>query len=186
MFNGRTGFGAMRARTEGESTTQRGAVLVEFALVAMLLISLVFGTIDFGLTLHELQTLQHGSRAGARNGVVSTFGSDWTCPIAPLSGPAGLETQSLICLTKSNVGLDDADVRVKILFGVQGYVEGEPMVICVQYPMKSTTGLFSPFLNGRVIEARTEMRIEEIGSATIDAVEEQSLPGGDWTSCTVG
>jgi Flp pilus assembly protein TadG len=44
---------------------------VEFALVAPLLILLVFGIIDFGLMINEKTVLANAAREGARNGSIS-------------------------------------------------------------------------------------------------------------------
>ncbi len=46
--------------------TERGASLVEFALVAPLLIMLVMGIIDFGWILSQSQDVRHGAREAAR------------------------------------------------------------------------------------------------------------------------
>jgi Flp pilus assembly protein TadG len=46
--------------------TERGASLVEFAMVAPLLIMLVMGIIDFGWILSQNQDVRHGAREAAR------------------------------------------------------------------------------------------------------------------------
>ena len=46
--------------------TDRGASLVEFAMVAPLLIMLVMGIIDFGWILSQNQDVRHGAREAAR------------------------------------------------------------------------------------------------------------------------
>lgn len=45
---------------------ERGASLVEFAMVAPLLIMLVMGIIDFGWILSQNQDVRHGAREAAR------------------------------------------------------------------------------------------------------------------------
>ncbi|MHB0912931.1 MAG: TadE/TadG family type IV pilus assembly protein [Armatimonadota bacterium] len=45
----------------------KGAALVEFAIVAMLLILLVFGIIEFSLIMRDYQTLSQAAREGARS-----------------------------------------------------------------------------------------------------------------------
>jgi len=49
---------------------QKGAALVEFALVLPLLLVVVFGIIEFGLLLFNQQVLTNASREGARFGIV--------------------------------------------------------------------------------------------------------------------
>lgn len=47
-------------------TNERGAALIEFALVLPLLILLVFGVIEFGRGYHTKTTLTHAAREGVR------------------------------------------------------------------------------------------------------------------------
>jgi hypothetical protein len=49
---------------------ERGAVAVEFALIASLLIALVFGLIEFGRSYSEYQVFLNAAREGARKGAV--------------------------------------------------------------------------------------------------------------------
>jgi Flp pilus assembly protein TadG len=51
---------------------ERGANLVEFALIAPLLIMLVMGIIDFGWILSTQQDVRHGAREAARLAAVNT------------------------------------------------------------------------------------------------------------------
>jgi Flp pilus assembly protein TadG len=52
----------------------RGAALVEFALVGMLLVVLLFGTVEFGLAWQDRNVVETTARAGAR--VASSMGDD--------------------------------------------------------------------------------------------------------------
>jgi len=53
---------------------QRGAALVEFALVLPLLLLLLFGIIEFSLLMYNKQIMTNASREGARYGIVATGG----------------------------------------------------------------------------------------------------------------
>jgi Flp pilus assembly protein TadG len=57
---------------------QRGAALVEFAIVLPLLLLLVFGIIEFGFLLYDQAVITNASREGARKGVVTavSYGTD--------------------------------------------------------------------------------------------------------------
>jgi Flp pilus assembly protein TadG len=66
-------MGEMRRRIHEE----RGANLVEFALVAPFLILLVFGIIEFAWLFSQDLTIKHGAREGARLSAVA-FGADTT------------------------------------------------------------------------------------------------------------
>jgi Flp pilus assembly protein TadG len=48
---------------------QRGAVLIEAAIVMPLLITLVMGIIEFGMVFSDMQTVGSATRAGVRSGV---------------------------------------------------------------------------------------------------------------------
>jgi Flp pilus assembly protein TadG len=45
---------------------QKGAALIEFAIILPLLLLLVFGTIEFGVLLYNKQVITNASREGAR------------------------------------------------------------------------------------------------------------------------
>lgn len=47
-----------------------GATTVEFAVIALLLFTLIFGVIDFGLLLYNRQVITNAAREGARRGIV--------------------------------------------------------------------------------------------------------------------
>ncbi|TNM41116.1 pilus assembly protein [Nocardioides albidus] len=64
---------ALRRRESGRD--QRGAAAVEFALVAPLLIMLVFGIIGYGMMLSFRQTLSQAATEGARAAAVQLDGS---------------------------------------------------------------------------------------------------------------
>jgi Flp pilus assembly protein TadG len=51
---------------------ERGASAVEFAIIASLLLLILFGTITFGIVLNRYQGLQAGGREGARLGSLTT------------------------------------------------------------------------------------------------------------------
>src|SRR5919106_284496 len=50
---------------------ERGASAVEFAIIASLLLMILFGTITFGITFNRIQGLQSAAREGARLGSLS-------------------------------------------------------------------------------------------------------------------
>ncbi len=49
---------------------QNGGAIVEFAIILPILISLLFGIVEFGLLLYDQQIITNASREGARAGVV--------------------------------------------------------------------------------------------------------------------
>ena len=51
--------------------TQKGTSLVEFTIVAVLLLILLFGIIEFSIALYDKAVLTNASREGARAGIVA-------------------------------------------------------------------------------------------------------------------
>ncbi len=58
---------------------ERGAVAVEFALIAPVLLLIVFGIIQFGFFLAQQTTLNGAVRSGARFGSVNAYTSTHSC-----------------------------------------------------------------------------------------------------------
>jgi len=56
-------------KTQNEKIGQKGAAVVEFAIILPLLVTLVFGIIDVGLLLYNKQVITNASREGARAGI---------------------------------------------------------------------------------------------------------------------
>ena len=153
--------------------------MLEFALVFPILVLLLFGTVDFGIVLLNVSTAKQGTREGARQAVVANFGSSTGCVATPdsISG----EARKLICLVKNRIGLSAVDTRLKISFPNANQV-GNSLLVCAQYPMRSTTGLLAPAINGHVVRTKVEMRIEKADTGLV-AASETPLPGQDWLWC---
>jgi hypothetical protein len=149
----------------------RGAVIVEFALVAPLLFLILFGIIEFGFVFNDYQSVRQGVRDATRGAVVDNVPN---CS-------AGDDTDDLICYVEQRVGLV-GDTRVRIddtapnptVPGDRGSIK-----VCVQRAIRSVTGMLSPFLNGRFIATEVTMRVER-GTAPA-FVDRSELPAsGTW------
>ena len=64
------------------ASDDRGAVIVEFALIAPILILLVAGTIQFGIMYSQYQVLQGAAREGARCAAVQAYPDFASCSVA--------------------------------------------------------------------------------------------------------
>ena len=53
-------------------SSQKGASVVEFALILSLLVVITFGIIEFGLLMYNQQMITNASREGARAGIVAS------------------------------------------------------------------------------------------------------------------
>ena len=86
----------------------------------------------------------------------------------------------MIC---ARVGLNTADTKVRIELP-STYAPGEQVTVCVMYPFRSLTGLFSPVLNGGVARSKLTMRIESIDETDpIATYEDTPLTGQGWSWC---
>lgn len=165
---------------------ERGAALVETALIVPVLVTLLFGIIDFGSAYNEASAVKHGAREGARQAVVGEFGADLTCPTSGLTpSPIFTSSKKVICLTKDRVGLPEADTRVKIIVSPLGYLVASPVTVCVMHPADSLTGFFGPVMNGKIHKAKAQMRIEDLFTILLESTQEAALPGHDWSWCTI-
>ena len=149
-------------------------------MVLPLLLILFLGIVDFGVAISDYNQLRQGVRESTRRAVVADVGSDSSCPVS--GAPSG-DTLKLVCLTKDKTGLDETDVRVKVVLD-STYLEGDALIVCAQYPLSSISGLFGGLINGIVVHSQLDMRIEkELNPGLIGAFQEAALPGGNWSSC---
>jgi Flp pilus assembly protein TadG len=76
----------MRLRRRDQRRDQRGAVLVEAAFVFPILVLLVFGVIEYGMTFKDSLTLSSSTRAGVRTASslarVDTYGADTVAAVS--------------------------------------------------------------------------------------------------------
>jgi len=156
------------------SRGDRGAAILEFALVVPFFIILVMGIIDFSNAYNDYNSVRQGVREGTRQIVVADWSTDGCT--------SGTSAAKAACVTKARVGLTDADTRVKIVLPTT-YAPGEQVKVCVMYPFRSMTGFFNAVLNGAA-KSELTMRIEQIdASQPIAGYEETPLPGQNWSWC---
>src|SRR3954454_17786758 len=112
------GSGAMK-RVEGQAKrsarhrrgrSDRGAVLVESALILPVVFALVFGIIDFGNWFNDYISVRQGPRDGLRVALVNTNpanpgGRAWNCPVGSGGPSAGTDAYATLYNPKMRVGL---------------------------------------------------------------------------------
>jgi Flp pilus assembly protein TadG len=135
------------------SNNQKGAGLVEFAVLAPLLVVLLFSLVEFGLSLYSKEVLTNASREGARYGVVYC---------SPRKTTAQIKTQVQDYLTKSGF-TDTASINVT---GAQGS-SGSALTVYVTYPytFQVLPGFFATFFDStlagtKTLTAKTTMLME--------------------------
>lgn len=136
---------------------ERGASLVEFAIVLPVFALLLFAMIDFGLAFQSFIGLRNGVNAGAR--MASVNQTDSSCATA--SNP-------MICTVQDRIGnllgAKSGSVQVSISFPTGSSTVGSPVKVSAQATLNSTTGMTAPFLNGKVICTVSQIRLEQAPS----------------------
>ena len=193
------GFGGARRPQRGPARDrQRGASIIEFALIAPILFAILFGVIDYGLVLKDDIGVEQGVREAARQGTVASFGSRTSCSNGTLPSGTKTEMKKLVCLTKARSSVPDADIRVAIRFdpvgggsaasaypaGTGSPPVGNGLVICAITPMESTTGFFSTLMDGRYVRSKVNMRIEKAAGTAQTPTQETDPSGEAWSWCT--
>ena len=162
------GSSAVRRRV---ARGDRGAALVEFGIVAVLLLGLVFGVIDYGNYFYEQAAQRNGTQQAARFLAVGNHG---TCTGAT-------PNDKIICYTKQLIGGDPTDVRVYINL-VDTYAKGSAIILCSERQQTSLTGFYQPFLDGY---SRTVayVRIESPNTADEPVTGGDVAFSGSWAWC---
>jgi len=165
----------------------RGQAMVEFVIVAPVLLLLVLGGIDFGIVYSNVIGVRQGISAGAREAAVGQFGTNSTCTLA---GAGGFTTdeKELMCLTHSLDGVNnDATTRVDIIVGNTGsstYVVGSQVTICEEYALSSASGYLSRFLSGKVATGSVTDEVQTVNSSGLASAAETPLAGSSWSFCS--
>lgn len=107
----------------------RGAEMVEFAIIVPVLLMLVLGIIEFGFLLHEQATLAGAAREGAREMAIHNNVGDAQDAVIGAVDP-------LVVLTADNVTIAPATCS-----------PGESVTVTVSYAHDSLTGILA-FLDG--------------------------------------
>jgi Flp pilus assembly protein TadG len=97
------------------SLSERGAALVEFAIVLPLLLMLVFGIIEFGRAYNNQVTLTHAAREGVREYTISGD-ADAAEEVAIAAASSGVRTELLTFEFTPCTAGDAASMRVNYPF----------------------------------------------------------------------
>ncbi len=106
----------MNWHTKQTDSSIRGAAAVELAVVLPLLLTLVFGIIEFGWVFMVRETLVNSSREGARVAVLQgSTEQDIRDQVAASMNPAGLSSYTVV-INRSSPGSPNETVTVLIPF----------------------------------------------------------------------
>ena len=161
---------------------ERGASIVEFALVLPLFVGLLMGFIDFGLNLNNISSVRQAVREGVRDVAVSDPGTATCTLIAPVSPTVPPKTGKLLCGVKNAV--PGSSMRVRLRYP-DGQVSGKKAVVCAQYQVASMTGFYQSLLKNTVTKVQTQMRIERVETdlGEFGEFSEDAFTGQNWTWC---
>lgn len=113
---------------------ESGATMVEFAIIALLLFSIIFAIIELGVLVFNQQVLTNASREGARAGVVQRLPRLPDRYVHPVTGQAEgvIDVVELYCLVHL-VTFGDPAVPATVVTR-SGIEEGDDLVVRVTYP----------------------------------------------------
>lgn len=131
------------ARHSKRQRSERGASLVEFALVAPLLILLVLGIIEFSWAFAQNLNVRHGAREGARLAAV-----DFIPLVAETCDRMRLVTGATVTIAGTEIN------------GAAGIGQGDEVTVTVDAPIGELTGLFTTFLPTN-LDSTVRMRVEQ-------------------------
>jgi Flp pilus assembly protein TadG len=143
-----------RGHDDGRRRRSRGAVLVEFALVAPVLLILLFGIIEFGFAFVQWLDVRHGARETARLVAVN---------YKPTAAEGSIQAQEI--LAEGCARMDDGGEGSSITIVVPSGQTGDPgevgqrLEITVNRQLEGLTGFF-PGIDGRDVSSEVVIRAE--------------------------
>lgn len=152
---------------------ERGASLVEFALILPVFSLLLFGFIDFGLVFGGFISVQNEV-----NGAARAISINQLSPGCSGSANPGLCTVEADIST-SPLGVVSGSVKVALEFPDGAALQNDRVIVCAQAALQSTTGLTSPILSGRSFYSSSEILLEQNASVP-------TLPAGNSFSNSAG
>ena len=161
---------------------ERGAAALEFALIAPVLLLILFGVLGWGLWLNDGMNLRQGVREASRQGVVNSFGSTSSCGATYATTPSS-DIQNLVCQTKSASRGITGKTYVKVALPA-GWHRGDNLVVCSMINSDRIPSIV-PLPNGGWIKASSQMAIEVANQGQVETGGAEALPAGaDWSWCT--
>jgi Flp pilus assembly protein TadG len=114
-------------------TSERGAVAVEFAILAPVLIMILMGIMEFGRAYNAQVSLTNAAREGVRVMAISNN-----------------QASARIAARNAAVSLTPALVDSNITFSTASCTTGAQMTVTVSYTLSTLTGVAGPFaMTGR-------------------------------------
>lgn len=102
-------------RSAHHRRSERGVVLVEFAIIFPLLAMLLFGMLSGGMVMNRRLEVSQASREGARYGATVSF--DQCTPVIACAGRTWAEQVRSVAVSRSDGAVTAADVCVALVEG---------------------------------------------------------------------
>lgn len=144
---------------------ERGAALVEFALIALPLFTILFGTIEFGWAFFQLNDIRHGAREGIRLVAVD---ADVTPSFEDASPTTGERLAQAAC---DRMDRRDGVTITIALVDADGNGEldvGDDATLTASKPLDQLTVMFDAALGSVVIDEAITTRLEQDPAADVD------------------
>ncbi len=138
--------------------------MVEFGIVAPMLLILLFGVVEFGLLFGRKLDVSNGAREGARLASVN---------FQSTSGSTGATQASEIVADACNRMEVASDTSVTIDIS-GGTAVGDIITLTIESTAQPVTGVFDPWLSNRVLSSEIEVRLEQ--AATFAATTKEVCP----------
>ncbi|HNI35810.1 MAG TPA: pilus assembly protein [Microthrixaceae bacterium] len=171
------------SRPQRRRRNDRGAVLVELAMVVPILVLLVMGIVDYGVLFNQKIGLRGGVREAAWNGSRGLFGApvDSGCNLTFTGAPPDDPTQRVMCMVKRRSGLAPSEVRVMVRFvdfnnsaSAGTYATGRGLMVCAMRKANSTTHFFSSLFS-------TSYQVSRLSTVIVSIPPGGSMTGGQET-----
>ena len=121
-------------------TSERGAEVVEFALVLPMLLLLGLGICDFGMLFQRYEVVTNAAREGARAGAVGLTESQITAVVQTYLTAGGLTATPAVQVAETTIGANPAlnAVRVTVAYPNGSFIVG-PLVAMMGSSLQAVT-----------------------------------------------
>ena len=155
---------------------QRGAALVEAALILPVLVLFFAGIVDFGFAMNDMQQVNNATFRAARELAVDEYSGATGCAATVT------DTEKLVCMVRNYSNRPVASTYVRVVPPAT-VTAGEQVLICLATPARSITGASQPIADGLLLRSSRFVRLESDDVELIS--HSDSLPAGhDWSWCS--
>ena len=167
---------ASRARTVPRSRCRRdddrGAALVEFAILAPFLFLILFGIVEFGWTFLQNLDVRHGAREGARLVAVNY---DPNTRGGTTAVPSDQQRDDIVAELCNRMD-KKADITVQLLLPDGNRATGSVARVIISKPDDQLTNFLAFALNGITLKSNVEIRLEQDATWSTTPVGGEACP----------